>query len=396
VSNSLVVAQVALSLVLVVGAALFVRTFTALASLDLGLDTSRVLTIGLDASKSEGDEGTRRRVFERIADTAAAVPGVRRSAVSLIPPMSGRGWNNMFSVDDEPPPPSFDRERLAFINAVTPAFFDAYGIALRAGRAFDDRDRAGGPQVVIVNEAFARRFFTGRAPVGRTVSPGARPGRPVERWEVVGIVRDAAYRSLRPPFPPTVYRPLSQLSADEVFPNASLAVRASSELSPAFVKQVVGEVARVDPTLSLTVLPFDRQVRSLMTRERLVAVLSAGFGGLALLLACVGLYGVTAYAVSRRRIEIGIRMALGADAGRVLRLVLGRAALLAALGIALGGGLSLWAARYVGPLLFGLEARDPATLAGATLALATTAGLAAWLPARRAARIDPARVLREG
>jgi predicted permease len=299
-------------------------------------------------------------------------------------------------VDDEPPPPSFDRERLAFINAVTPAFFDAYGIALRAGRAFDDRDRAGGPQVVIVNEAFARRFFTGRAPVGRTVSPGARPGRPVERWEVVGIVRDAAYRSLRPPFPPTVYRPLSQLSADEVFPNASLAVRASSELSPALVKQVVGEVARVDPTLSLTVLPFDRQVRSLMTRERLVAVLSAGFGGLALLLACVGLYGVTAYAVSRRRIEIGIRMALGADAGRVLRLVLGRAALLAALGIALGGGLSLWAARYVGPLLFGLEARDPATLAGATLALATTAGLAAWLPARRAARIDPARVLREG
>ena len=151
------------------------------------------------------------------------------------------------------------------------------------------------------------------------------------------------------------------------------------------MKAVVSTVTGVDPTLSLTVLPFDRQVRSLITQERLVAMLSAAFGGLALLLACVGLYGVTAYSVSRRRTEIGIRMALGADARRVVWLVLGRAALLVSAGVVVGGALSLWAVRFVGTLLFGLEARDPATFAGAVIALAAigvACGLAARTPRR--------------
>jgi putative ABC transport system permease protein len=395
-SSALVVAQVGLSLVLVVGAGLFVRTFASLANLDLGLDPHRVLTIRIDASRSAVDSSARPDLFERIAAAAARVPGVSVAAASRIPPMSGQGWNNMFSVDDEPAPGDFNRERLSFLNAVTPEFFAAYGTALRAGRLFDARDRTGATQVVIVNEAFVKRFLKGGPAIGHTVIPGATPHQPPQRWEIVGVVEDAAYRSMRPPFPPTVYRPLAQTEVSDGFSGGSLAVRSKGDLSAALTRGVVAAVADVDPGLSLSVLPFDRQVRALMTRERVVAMLSAAFGGLALLLACVGLYGVTAYAVSRRRTEIGIRMALGADAGLVQRLVLGRALLLVVGGVAIGGAVSLWAARFVGSLLYGLEARDPATFAGAALVLSAIAAAAAWLPARRAACIDPARVLREG
>jgi putative ABC transport system permease protein len=396
-SSALVVVQVALSLILVVGAGLFVRTFTTLSSLDFGIEPDRVLTVRVATSKAEDDETSRVELYERIVTAAERVPGVGVAAMSLIPPMSGMGWNNMFSVDDQAPSEQFDRERIAFLNGVTPDFFKAYGTPLRTGRAFDARDRPGAPDVAIVNEAFARRFLKGTPAVGHIVKPNERrPGRPPERWEIVGVVQDAAYRSMRPPFPPTVYRPLAQLPADDVFPNSSLAIRANVDLSAALMKSLVSTVSGVDPTLSLSVLPFDRQVRALMTRERLVAILSASFGGLALLLACVGLYGVTAYAVSRRRTEIGIRMALGASASLVLRLVLGRAVLLVLAGVVIGGGVSLWAARYVGSLLYGLEPRDPATFVGAALVMSAIGVVAAWLPARRAARIDPARVLRDG
>jgi predicted permease len=395
-SSSLVVIQVALSLVLVVGAGLFVRTFAALANLDLGLDTSRVLTVMVNAEKTADDRAARRDLFERIASATAASSAVSSAAISVIPPMSGMGWNSVFNLPGQPPSTIRNRDRMAFINAVTPGFFATYGTAFRAGRDFTAADRAGAAPTVIVNEAFARRFLKGPSPLGQMVLPAARPGRPQEQWEVVGVVRDAAYHKMRPPFPPTVYRPLAQLPDDEIFGSMSLGLRAKADLSPALIRDTVATLSRRGPRLSLTILPFDRQVRSLMTQERLVAMLSAAFGGLALLLACVGLYGVTAYAVSRRRTEIGIRMALGADAQRVVWLVLGRAALLVMVGVVIGGALSLWAARFVGTLLYGLEARDPATFAGAALALGIIGVLAAFLPARRASHIDPARVLREG
>jgi putative ABC transport system permease protein len=211
--------------------------------------------------------------------------------------------------------------------------------------------------------------------------------------EIVGIVEDVAYRSLRDEKPPTAYLPFGQ-GDDFVRPNV-LAVRAARGIAPSsLAKSLVDAIAHVDGSLSLTFRPLREQVDAQLVRERLVAVLSAFFGVLALVMAGVGLYGVTAYAVNCRRTEIGVRMALGADAARVIRLVLGRVAWLVGLGVAVGIVLSLWASRFVGSLIYGLEPRDPVTLVSASLALAVVGGIAAWLPARRASRIDPAEVLR--
>ena len=179
--------------------------------------------------------------------------------------------------------------------------------------------------------------------------------------------------------------------------SVNIVVRAAGTGSPMLLSKSLADVlARVEPSVSLTFRPLAEQFDALFVRERLVAVLSAFFGGLALLMAAIGLYGVTAYAVSCRRTEIGVRMALGADAGRVVRLVLGRVAWLVGAGVAVGLVISLWASRFVSSLLYGLEATDATTLTGAAAVLATVAALAAWLPARRAARIDPAEVLRNG
>jgi predicted permease len=280
------------------------------------------------------------------------------------------------------------------VNAVTPGFFAAYGTALRAGRDFDPRDRAGAPNVVIVNEAFVRKYLDGGYPVGQVIHRAGFPGRPRMEATVVGVVADTAYRSLREPLPPIMYTPFAQLPEAERA--AGLAVRVSTG-SPLRVRNTLAaRLQEVDPAMSLTFRPLSGQLHAALTQERLIAMLAAFFGGLALLLAAIGLYGVTSYAVARRRSEIGIRMALGADAAHVVRLVAGRTALLVALGVIAGGALSFWATRLVSAMLFGLQPRDPATFVGAALVLAVVSALATWVPARRAARIDPARVLREG
>ena len=210
--------------------------------------------------------------------------------------------------------------------------------------------------------------------------------------EIVGVVEDAAYRGLREPMPPTVYLPIAQLPADNVFPNGAVSVRAAAG-SPALLVRALSEaLSAVDPDVSLSFRPLKDQVDARLVRERVLALLGGFFGGLALLLAGVGLYGVTSYAVTLRRAEIGVRMALGADVSRVLRLVLGRAAWLVVFGVAIGTGLSLWLARFVSALLFGLEARDVTTLVAAVAMMTAVGTLAAFLPAWRAARIDPVEV----
>jgi ABC-type lipoprotein release transport system permease subunit len=255
----------------------------------------------------------------------------------------------------------------------------------------------GGPLVAIVNEAFARKYLGTQPPVGRVFEVSALPGKTTPKYEIVGVVQDAAYSSLREAKPATVYLPLLQADDDFLFGSTVLTLRARPGTSlGALGRGVVQAVEGVDRSLSMTVRPLGDQVGEQLIRERIVATLSGFFGGLALLIAGIGLYGITAYAVGRRRTEIGIRMALGADTWRVLRLVLGRVGRLVAAGAALGILLSAWASTFVASLLYGIEARDVVTLAGATLTLVAVAALAAWLPARRAARIDPATVLREG
>ncbi|HEV3140082.1 MAG TPA: FtsX-like permease family protein [Vicinamibacterales bacterium] len=259
---------------------------------------------------------------------------------------------------------------------------------------FTDRDREGAPSVVIVNEAFARRFLNGANPIGHTVHRFGGPDAGPE-LEIVGVVADAVYRRLRDPSPPTMYAPTAQTEPGRPTVAFNLAVRAASGSPVLLTRSVADAIGGVNKDLALTFRPLSDQVNASLMQERIVAMLSGFFGALALLLAGLGLYGVTSYAVSRRRSEIGIRMALGAAPASVVRLVLSRVSLLVGLGVMVGAGLSLWAARFVSTLLYGLEPCDPATLVGSVTVLAAIGAIAGWLPAYRASRIDPSAVLRD-
>jgi predicted permease len=393
-SGPLVVTQIALSVVLVFAAVLFLRTFSHLAHRDLGLESEGILLVNLDAQRSPASPAQRGALFLRAGEAVAALPGVAEAAISFVNPLSGMGWNQMFEVRGVPPPA--DRERSAWVNAVTPGWFRTYGTPVLAGRDFEAHDRDGAPPVALVNEAFARRFLGGENPVGRVLLREGSPTRRPPPLEVVGLVKDTVYRSPRDSMEPIVYLALTQRTEDEMWPFATLGVRSVARSPALLTKDITAAVSDVDGSLSVTFKLLSEQVGAGLMRERIVAWLSGFFGGLALLLAGIGLYGVTSYAVSRRRAEIGVRMALGAQASRVVRMVLGRALHLVALGIVIGSAASLWMARFVGSLLFGLETTDPMTLIGAAGALLAVGLLAAGLPARRASRIDPAQVLREG
>jgi putative ABC transport system permease protein len=383
----LVVLQVALSLILLTGAGLFIRTFSSLATLNLGFDDRPILVATVEFPSARVDPARRPELFRRLADAAAAVPGVSNAALSQLTPFSAETWSNLIELPDGPPLPA--SARLTWFNIVSVGWFQTYGTPILAGRDFNAADVPGSPEVAIVNEAFARQFTSGTNPVGLRV----RHPHNVVR-EVVGYVKDAVYNSLRNPVPPTLYIPYGQQK--QLQPYTSVSVRSASG-SPALLAKPVGSaLAEVHGDLRITLRPLSDQVAAARSRECLVAALSAFFGALALLLAGLGLYGVTSYAVSRRRTEIGIRIALGAVPGRVVALILRRAALLIGAGLIAGAAVSLWASQLIAPLLFKLQPRDPDTIAGAMLTLAATGLLAGWLPARRASRIDPATVLRDG
>jgi predicted permease len=395
-ATGLVVAQVALSLVLVVAAGLFVRTFTRLANLQLGFDEERLLVTNVGALRSRVPQAERSQLFERTRQSVLALPGVAQAALSTVTPVSGMTWNSALEVVGAPKLP--ERQSVSNVNYVSPGFFATYGTPLVAGRDISERDVAGAPLVVVVNQAFARKFLDGKSPLGHVVretrmAAGVAP----KEWQIVGLAADAVYRSLREPVPPTMYFAIAQYDASR-FPltSAAVSVRAASGSPMLLTRSVARAIAGVDPDVTMTFRALAEQVEASLVQERLIAMLSGFFGLLALLLAGLGLYGVTSYAVTRRRSEIGIRMALGAAPGGVVRLVLRRVAALVGAGVLLGTAASFWAASLVATLLFGVEARDPATLVLAAVVLSAVGALAGWLPARRAAQIDPARVLREG
>ena len=389
VRGALVVSQIALSLVLVVGAGLFLQTFASLSRTPLGFAPGGLTVTSIDLASSAVDDAERPGLAARIDAAVAGAAGVRAAGLSVITPMSGGGWNDR--IGDAPIRGRAPASSMTWMNAVTPAWFDTMGIRRISGRGFASTDRAGSPRVAIVNEAFVRRFLGGRAPLGQRVTAGGPNER--EPYEIVGVVGDAVYRSLREGMVPTMYLPLAQ--QEKMGSGITLTV-ATTPAARGSASRLVAEALRgVDPALTFTIRDFDDYLRGGLTQERLVALLSGFFGGLALLLAAVGLYGIVTHAVDVRRTEIGIRMALGASRTGILWLVVRRVGALLALGLTAGLALSLWSVRFVDTLLFRLEPRDAATFTGAVIVLIAAALLAAWIPARRAARLDPAIVLRD-
>jgi putative ABC transport system permease protein len=385
--SALVVAQVGLSFVLVAGAGLFVRTFTTLGTSPLGFDPARLLILSVDAARSDAALQDKAAFARRVAEAAATVPGVARASLSYLTPLSGRNWTHRVQVSGGPTLPR--AEQTAWVNAVAPGWFETYGMHLRAGRDIDSTDVLASEPVVVVNEAFVRRFVGPHTPLGQRIKNVGLGT--LKESVIVGVVSDAIYRTARLGVVPTMYLPIAQ--ADTFGLGFAITARVDSERFPV-EGRLADALSRTDPDLTFSFRRYADQVRATLVQERLVASLSGFFGILAMLLAALGLYGVTSYSVSRRRPEIAVRMALGASTASVVRLVLRGVATLIASGAAIGLGLSLWAAKFVESFLFGVDARDPVTLAGAASVLVAVGLFAGWLPARKASRLDPTSMLR--
>ena len=386
--QALVVLQVALSLMLVVTASLFTRSLFSLTTRDSGFDRDPVLIAAVNVQRAPGE---RAALYERLREAAATVPGVAGAAASFTTPIGSAGWNTRIVVPADSP--LRGRERMSWINAVSPGWFGTYGIHLTAGRDFGRSDRTGAPRVAVVNRAFARRFLQEGDPVGQTVSEEGPSGKG-DTYEVVGIVEDAVYRSLRSAMEPTMYMSIGQW--DRPGSSIDIGIRSAGGTPLALTRSVAAALGWVEPDAALTFYSLADQVKASLTQDRLLAGLSSFFGGLALLLASLGLYGVTSYSVNQRRTEIGIRMALGADAPGVVRMVMMRVGGLVGAGIVLGTAASVWASQFVATLLYGFKPWDPLPFAIAALILTVVAAAAGWLPARRASRINPTILLREG
>jgi ABC-type antimicrobial peptide transport system permease subunit len=273
----------------------------------------------------------------------------------------------------------------------SPEYLDTMGIPLLSGRTFNQGDTAGSQRVALVNQTFVRRFLNGANPIGRTLTTHPEPGYPATNYQIVGVMADSKYQSLREEIPSFVIGPATQFPDQ----NPGTAVMIRSSLPPAVMmdslKRRLGEK---HPEMNIFTLPFQGRIRDGMVRERLMAMLSGFFGLLAAVLGMLGLYGVISYIVMRRRNEIGVRLALGASRGQVIGMVMREAGLLLAIGVAIGFVLSILAGRGAESLLFGLKSNDPLTLAAAAGLLAAISALASFLPALRASKLDPMAALR--
>ncbi len=388
VGRALVVAQVALSLVLLVTAAMFVRTLAKLRATELGFGGGRVLTMSLDPIlRGDGAAARREQFWMRVLERVRALPGVRRASLSVLTPLSGR--DRSISVGVSGFEPRSDADRMLRLNLVSEDYFRTLGIEVLAGRAFDARDSAASPKVAIVNEAAARFYFAGRDPIGETLILGKS-----SEHQVVGVVRDHKHRRVQEPAPRFAFVPLWQ-RVDPVS-RITLAL-ASDQPQAALLRAVAEEVRAVHPqTLVSDVIGVQEQIDATLVSEMLLSRLAGAFAALALVLAAIGLYGVLSYSVARRRAEFGVRLALGAPPARVAAEVVRGVLLQVALGLAIGVPVALALARAASGLLFGVSPADPASYLLGAGVLAVVGCLAAWLPARRACSIDPSEALRRG
>jgi predicted permease len=388
--KALVVLQVALSLVLIVGAGLMLKTFFKLETLDSGFEREHILLASVDLRNGHYPVERRSAAYREMLDHLRALPGVRSASDSEMTPISGSLWNQYVQIEGYAPKGRLDN--VVDLNEVSEGFFETLGTSLVAGRDFEAKDTQQSPAVAIINQTMAKKFFAGENPIGRRfrMENGNKLGDPVE---IVGVVKDAKYESLREEAPPTAYLYMSQRA--DPYTSLTFEVRVAAGSPTALISAVKSAIGDVNRDVSLQFKSLAVQVDESLARERLLATLSGFFGGLALVLAMIGLYGVMSYNIARRRNEIGIRMALGAEQSRVLRMVLGEVAILIGVGLAIGLGAAAGTTRFVESFLYGMKPNDPWTLSLAAVALAVVAALAGFLPARRASRLDPMTALRE-
>jgi putative ABC transport system permease protein len=386
VRRGLVVVQVALSMVLIVGALLFARSLQNLVTLDPGFRTEGVLAATVDIRRTAIHEDSRLAAYLGIAERVRGVAGVQTAAEALIVPLSGSGWNQNIVVDGE------KKDGIVNFNRVGADYFKVLEMPLLAGRAFGPEDRFGTTMTAIVNESFATKYFGSSNPIGRTFQLEESPGAAQATHHVIGLVRDTKYTDLREGFRPIGYFAISQ-EPGGFEPYCNFIVR--TDMAPASLTPALTRAVRdVAPGATVAYSSVATYVRDSLVTERVMAFLSTFFGLLAMLIATIGLYGVTSYMVSRRRLEIGIRMALGADRRKVVRLVLRESGLLSGIGIVAGTALAVFASRWAASLLFGLKPWDPLSIVVAVTALGLVSAFAAWIPARRASRVAPVVALR--
>ena len=384
----LVVSQVAVTMVLLVGAALFVRSLNTVLSQDTGFDRDRVLVVATDAEAAGYGDERLTAYYARLRERLAAVLGVESSSLSMMPPISNEDGNWTQSIAVDGGPIEEESSRFVYFNAISPGYFSTLGMRVLRGRDFGVSDTSTATRVVIVNESLARRFFPNEDPIGRVISIGRSERR--RNLEIVGLVRDAKYQTLQEPARRIAYLPISQENLER---NLFAEVRPVSRLS-SIVERVRSEARALDAGVPIRIETVADRIHESLVKERVMAVLASGLGVTALALACAGLYGLLAYAVSRQAKEIGLRLALGATRATVLWNVLRDCLFVALIGIAIGASASLALGRYVRTLLYQVSATDLISLAAAGALMLTVALLAGLLPARRAAAVDPAAALR--
>jgi predicted permease len=389
IGKTLVVAQIALSLVLVAGAGLLLGSWRRLANTDPGFKKDQVLLIATDIRTSGVADDQHAALYRQVLDRLRALPGVRGASTSQLTPISGSGWNNGLKADGFAP--ASRKDNLVWMNEVSDGYFATMGTPLLAGRDFGSGDIPSSSKVAIINEAMAKRVFGQNPAVGRNfrLQEGKDYGPPIE---IIGVVGNAKYRSIRSSDEPTAYVSFSQNEK----PGGRMYFEVRSDGSPLpLIPSIKAVLAEVNPRFTIDFTPLERQVSESLRLPRTLATLSGFFGSLALLLATIGLYGIMSYSVTRRRNEIGVRIALGAAQSRVVRMVVGEVGRMVVAGIIVGTLLTLSVTRLVSSFLYGVKPTDPATMVISAAALAIVAVAAAMLPAWRAARIDPVSALRE-
>jgi predicted permease len=384
--KSLLVVQVAISLILLIGAGLFLRTLQNLRHVDVGFNPHNLVLFRVNPQLNRYDEKRTNALYRDLLERLGTIPGVRTVSFSQPALLSGSVNSTSFFVQGRTYSVS---ERGDSINrlVITPNFFGAMGIPMRAGRTFDSRDTETSQKVVVINETAARKYFPNDDPLGRRFGNSPETSGTLE---IVGILSDAKYDSVRDPAPPTMYVPYLQTRVS----SAVIALRTTGDPT-SVMKELRTTVGQVDPNLPvMDVSTQIEQVERRFLQEKIFAQAYALFGGMALLLASIGLFGLMSYSVSRRTNEIGIRMALGAQRDHVLRVVLLESLILAVVGVVIGVGAALGLSRFVATLLFGLAPTDVLTMTLAVAVMLAVSALAGYLPARRASRVDPMVALR--